>query len=200
MTPPASNPTRAHLCSKAFLPVLRRTHGSRIVNMISFCADCPMPSLSVYTATKSALRSLSAGMRMELDKFGVKVIMFNPGDHPEKTPLCSAPTQRRFYADFIEPEVAKIPDYESGSGIKRYFDAYRSKAETLFPPRAEFQLTPLKDDGLYGNFEAILRSKEPKAEYVNSNIATRSFFALTRVLPVYYADKMRIAMMQLPKF
>ena len=37
--------------SKAFLPMLRKTEG-RIVNMMSFCTDCPLPTLSVYTATK----------------------------------------------------------------------------------------------------------------------------------------------------
>ena len=32
--------------------------------------------------------SLSNGMRMELSKYGVDVILFNPGDHPGETPLC----------------------------------------------------------------------------------------------------------------
>ena len=40
----------------------------RLVNMISFCTECPLPTLSVYTATKAALFSLSNGMRMELAK------------------------------------------------------------------------------------------------------------------------------------
>ena len=43
----------------------------------------------MYTASKAALRSMSAGMRMELGKYGVDVIMFNPGDHPGETPLCA---------------------------------------------------------------------------------------------------------------
>ena len=40
------------------------------------------------TKTKAALLSLSNGMRMELSKYGVDVILFNPGDHPGETPLC----------------------------------------------------------------------------------------------------------------
>lgn len=55
----------------------------------SFCTDCPLPTLTMYTASKAALRSMSAGMRMELGKYGVHVIMFNPGDHPGETPLCA---------------------------------------------------------------------------------------------------------------
>ena len=73
--------------SQAFQPHLMASKG-RIINMISFCTECPLPTLSIYTATKAALFSLSNGMRMELSKYGVDVILFNPGDHPGETPLC----------------------------------------------------------------------------------------------------------------
>ncbi len=48
-----------------------------------------MPTLSVYTSTKAALKTLSDAMRMELEKYSVDVVLFNPGDHPTETPLCS---------------------------------------------------------------------------------------------------------------
>ena len=58
----------------------------------------------MYTASKAALRSMSAGMRMELGKYGVDVVMFNPGDHPGETPLCAG--QDIHYAA-MEREVNK---------------------------------------------------------------------------------------------
>ena len=61
----------------------------RLVNVISYCTECPMPTLSVYTSTKAALKTLSDAMRMELVKYDVDVVLFNPGDHPTETPLCS---------------------------------------------------------------------------------------------------------------
>ena len=73
--------------SKVFQPHLMASRG-RIINMISFCTECALPTLSIYTATKAALLSLSNGMRMELSKYGIDVILFNPGDHPMETPLC----------------------------------------------------------------------------------------------------------------
>ena len=73
--------------SKVFQPHLMASRG-RIINMISFCTECALPTLSIYTATKAALLSLSNGMRMELSKYGIDVILFNPGDHPTETPLC----------------------------------------------------------------------------------------------------------------
>ena len=53
--------------SQVFMPHLMSSKG-RLVNMLSFCTECPLPTLSVYTATKAALFSLSNGMRMELKK------------------------------------------------------------------------------------------------------------------------------------
>jgi len=45
------NVTGALMVTNAFLPLLRRTQG-RVINMISFCTDCPLPTLAVYTASK----------------------------------------------------------------------------------------------------------------------------------------------------
>ena len=74
--------------SKAFAPQLMSSKG-RLVNIVSFCTECPLPTLSLYTATKAGVLSLSEGMRMELARFGVDVVLFNPGDSPKGTPLCS---------------------------------------------------------------------------------------------------------------
>ena len=53
--------------SQVFSPHLIESKG-RLVNMVSYCTECPLPTLSIYTATKAALFSLSNGMRMELAK------------------------------------------------------------------------------------------------------------------------------------
>ena len=76
--------------------------GRQIKLDCSFCTDCPLPTLTMYTASKAALRSMSAGMRMELGKYGVDVVMFNPGDHPGETPLCAG---QDIHYDAMEREV-----------------------------------------------------------------------------------------------
>ena len=78
--------------SKTFAPHLMLSKG-RLVNIVSFCTECPLPTLSLYTATKAGVLSLSEGMRMELARFGVDVVLFNPGDCPKGTPLCSGQRQ-----------------------------------------------------------------------------------------------------------
>lgn len=86
------------------LPLLVAGRG-RVVNVVSHCTECPLPALAVYTASKAGLMSLSDGMRPELAKYGVDVVMVNPGDHPRATPLCAG--QDRHYAS-IEEELGEV--------------------------------------------------------------------------------------------
>jgi len=174
--------------SKAFLPLLRESNG-RIVNMISFCTDCPLPTLTMYTASKAALRSMSAGMRMELGKYGVDVVMFNPGDHPGETPLCAG--QDIHYAA-MEREVNAISDAEK---VLKHFESYRSKFSALFPMPP---LRKLDNPGYYKMFDDIATARHPKAEYTNSDWGTVGFFFLLGMLPTSLGDKARIALMRLP--
>jgi 3-hydroxybutyrate dehydrogenase len=175
--------------SKIFLPLLRASQG-RIVNLVSFCTDCPMPTLSIYTATKAALRSLSAGMRMELARFNVCVVLLNPGDHPAETPLCS--TQEHYY-DIMAKEVSGIEDAERTT--TSYFEACRRKFTTLFPRPP---LKRLCNPGFYAITEEILTADKPRAEYVNSDLGTKLFFAFVARLPTEWADYVRIKLLRLP--
>ena len=52
-------------------------------------------------------------MRMELSKFGVPIVLFNPGDHPGETPLCAG--QDRNY-DIMDREVEAIEDVDTFRG------------------------------------------------------------------------------------
>ncbi|TRY68523.1 hypothetical protein TCAL_09392 [Tigriopus californicus] len=181
----------AFALAKAFLPMLRESEG-RIINMISYCTDCPMPTLTVYTASKAALKSLSIGLREELITIGAKVdvILFNPGDHPFETPLCSG--QGANY-EVMEKEVEHISDSRL---FKDHFLRCREKFAGLFPKP---ELKPLDNVGLYHSFEAMISSRHPDFEYVNSDLITQGFFGLIKKLPTHWADKMRISMMKLPK-
>ncbi len=162
--------------------------------MLSFCTDCPLPTLSVYTATKAALRSLSAGMRMELGfTSGLDVVVVNPGDHPSATPLCSGPAMVALYDKMEKHLENNCRDFDD---FKEYFQGCRSKFTTLFPPQP---LRSLPDPGFYSTFSDLLTARRPLPEYVNSPLGTRAFFAVVGWMPVRWADAVRIAMMKLPK-
>lgn len=178
--------------SKVFMPYLMTSRG-RLVNMISFCTECPLPTLSLYTASKAALLSLSDGMRMELKKYGVDVILFNPGDYPDKTPLCSGQV---VHYDNMFSDVNKMFGIKHPKVIKD-FQAYQEKYATIFPEAG--RLRKLDSPGLYKNFDKIIGDEKPKLHYVNSDWKTRSFFRFLNMIPKTWSDKARIAIMKLPK-
>ena len=74
------------LLTRDLLPDLVTARG-RVINMISNCTTCPLPTLAVYTASKAGLLALSEAMRPEVAKYGVGLVIVNPGDAPFTTAL-----------------------------------------------------------------------------------------------------------------
>ena len=64
--------------TQAFLPLLRRARG-RIVNIGSVGSHIAIPFGSLLNSSKSAFRSMSDSLRMELRSSGVRVVMIEPG-------------------------------------------------------------------------------------------------------------------------
>ena len=62
------------------IPYMRKMGGGTIVNMSSAAAKLPLPFQAFYSATKSALCSLSDALRLEVAPFNIKVTSILPGD------------------------------------------------------------------------------------------------------------------------
>ena len=67
------------------LPIMRTRHnggdrdGGVIVNVSSVNGHVPFPVISAYVSTKFALEGLSESIAYELEPFGIKVILIEPG-------------------------------------------------------------------------------------------------------------------------
>jgi short-subunit dehydrogenase len=66
-------------CIQAALPILRKQGGGQIVNVSSTVGFKGIPLMSVYCATKFALRGLTESLRMELARDGIELISICPG-------------------------------------------------------------------------------------------------------------------------
>lgn len=64
---------------RAFVPVLETKKGAAIVNIVTIAAFANFPIVGGYSASKSALFSLSQGIRIELATKGIAVHTVNPG-------------------------------------------------------------------------------------------------------------------------
>jgi short-subunit dehydrogenase len=64
---------------KSVLPIMRNQHSGTIINISSMVGRVAMPLNSVYVASKFALEGFSESIRHELSKFGINVILIEPG-------------------------------------------------------------------------------------------------------------------------
>jgi short-subunit dehydrogenase len=65
--------------SQLVLPGMRRAGGGRIVNIGSMGGRLTFPGGGVYHATKHAVEALSDALRFEVQGFGVRVVLLEPG-------------------------------------------------------------------------------------------------------------------------
>jgi NAD(P)-dependent dehydrogenase (short-subunit alcohol dehydrogenase family) len=61
------------------LPVMRKQKSGTIVNISSVGGRMGIPSLSAYHSTKFALEGLSESISYELEPFGIRVVLIEPG-------------------------------------------------------------------------------------------------------------------------
>ena len=119
---------------RAFVPVLQGTDGATIVNVVTIAAFANFPIVGGYSASKSALFSLSQGIRTELASKGIAVHTVNPG--PVDTALAKEFPTDKADADQtaanilagLELDEADIFPDEMG---RQMFDTWRSDYRAL---------------------------------------------------------------------
>lgn len=104
--------------TKAFLPFLRES-GGRVVNVTSAKGRISLPCNSVYGATKYAVEAFSDVLRLEMFKFGVKVVIVEPGDFGGTTGMLSAKTLK-----WMRSEMDTMWDSASNEVRKTYGKEY----------------------------------------------------------------------------
>jgi NAD(P)-dependent dehydrogenase (short-subunit alcohol dehydrogenase family) len=65
-------------CIYYCLPYLKRTAGSRIINMSSISSLYGTPDATVYSSTKHALSAMTEALDIELEHYGIKVCDIKP--------------------------------------------------------------------------------------------------------------------------
>ncbi len=65
--------------TRAFIPQMRERRSGRIINVSSVGGKITLPFFGVYNATKYAVEAMSDALRYELQPFGIKVVVIEPG-------------------------------------------------------------------------------------------------------------------------
>ncbi|RKK02960.1 SDR family NAD(P)-dependent oxidoreductase [Pseudoroseomonas wenyumeiae] len=96
--------------TRAVLPALRRSGGGRIVNFSSVGGITGRMGFGLYNATKFAVEGLSEALAEEVEPFGIKVVIVEPG---------------AFRTDFLGRSIASaanvLPAYAETAGWTRQY-------------------------------------------------------------------------------
>jgi len=65
--------------TQAVLPIMRKQKSGIIVNISSGAGRIGFPGMSAYVSTKFAIEGLSESMSYELEPFGIKMVLVEPG-------------------------------------------------------------------------------------------------------------------------
>jgi NAD(P)-dependent dehydrogenase (short-subunit alcohol dehydrogenase family) len=101
---------------QAVLPQFRARRSGVVVNVTSSATLTPMPLVAVYTASKMAIEGFTASLALELEAFGVRVKLVEPGYGPTTRfasasrvegliPEAYAPFAKRVFAEFTQQTV-----------------------------------------------------------------------------------------------
>jgi len=65
--------------TKKVLPIMRKNQQGTIINLSSIVGKVGIPTMSGYVSSKFALEGLMESMRYELEPFGIRVVLVEPG-------------------------------------------------------------------------------------------------------------------------
>lgn len=108
--------------TQSVLPIMRRQKCGTIVNISSIAGKIGFPLTSAYVSSKFALEGLSESMAYEIEQFGIKVILIEPGviktnfDNNLKIGKRVSIVPNSSYAEMTQKRISGFkPRFESGS-------------------------------------------------------------------------------------
>ncbi len=108
-------------------PVMRGQGSGRIINMGSMAASVPAPLAVPYSATKGGIESATDCLRLELERFGIRVSIILPGFVDTPTFDNSRAMGQRLREDETNPYRQTMFDLD---------DFARSQLKSAIPPEA----------------------------------------------------------------
>ncbi|XP_038050486.1 D-beta-hydroxybutyrate dehydrogenase, mitochondrial-like [Patiria miniata] len=165
--------------TQAFLPLIRRAKG-RIVNVGSIGGLWTIPYISSYFMTKYAVESFSDALRFEMNPWGVKVVLVEPGEYGKLTGI--ALHSRESTLAVSEPLWDGMRDDLRRDYGREYFDGH---VQRLHQAREACwdDLTPVLDAML----DAVA-SGRPKHRYLIGELSTYYSKFKFSLLPSWMTD------------
>lgn len=111
----------AYFLMNAVAPIMKKQGAGKIVNVTAQFADIPMSTMGLYSASKAALKSLTAAMAWELGPFGINCNAVAPGN--VITPEWGNLAENKEFADVFDwfkeatPSMRKVSTADDAAGL-----------------------------------------------------------------------------------
>jgi NAD(P)-dependent dehydrogenase (short-subunit alcohol dehydrogenase family) len=151
---------------RAVLPLLRDQRAGYIVNISSIGGLVAIPYQGLYSASKFALEGLSESLRLEVGRFGVHVVLVEPGDH--RTGLTG--NRRKTAASESNP-------------------AYRDRFHRAIERMAADERNGPEPEAVARLLLRIVNNSRPRLRYTTGPFPERAAIWLKRLLPYSLVEK-----------
>ena len=151
---------------RAVLPFLREQRAGYIVNISSIAGLVAVPYQGLYSASKFALEGLSESLRLEVSRFGVHVVLIEPGDY--RTGLTA--NRRKTAASESNPVYA----------VRFYRAVERMAADEQNGP---------EPDAVARLLLRIVTNPRPRLRYTTGPMSERAAIWLKRLMPYSLVEK-----------
>ena len=126
--------------TQTFLPLIRKGRG-RIINMGSIAGRASMPFMAPYAASKHALVAVTDALRIELQPWGIRVALIEPG--AIATPIWERP-ERKWIGGMRPGATTSRPCTKKASPVSKR--RRRPRENRPSRPRSSPTLSPMRYD------------------------------------------------------
>jgi NAD(P)-dependent dehydrogenase (short-subunit alcohol dehydrogenase family) len=149
------------------LPIMRKQNNGTIVNVSSVGGRIGIPGLSAYHSTKFALEGLSESISYELEPFGIRVVVIEPG--VIRTNIMNSSVLAKKAQD------PKSPYFSSIQQLERSFKSAMENTSASSPPEQVAKVV----------LQAVT-SERPKLRYAVGNDASSLIHAKTTMSDIEF--------------
>ena len=147
--------------TRRVLPVMRNQGGGTIINFSSIGGLMGLPFQAFYSASKFAVEGFSEALRIEVNKFKIKVVVVNPGD------FCTSNSANR--RKFLATTSADDP----------YQDQFHKTLEVIEKDEAG----GWKPELLARKILKIVESKNPRQRYIIGSFEQKLAVVIKKIVP-----------------
>lgn len=148
-----------HRCCQAVLPYMRNQGKGTIITIGSIAGIMGIPFQGFYSASKFALEGYMQALQYELQPYGVKVVMVNPGD---------------FTTGFTANRI-----FVGAAANSHYSHRFRQALEVI----EKDETNGLNPEVIARKVSAIVSAKKPRFRYIVASFDQKLAVCLSKILP-----------------